>query len=196
MIKRIFDFSAALIGLLVLSPILVLLAILIFLEDRHWPFFTHVRVGRGGKPFGMYKFRSMRVGADKMGPALTIGADSRITKIGRLIRHTKLDELPQLWNVLVGDMSLVGPRPEVEKYVKLYNEKQRQVLQVRPGITDVASNTFFNEGDLLAQAKDPETYYISEIMPKKIELNLGYLERANFFRDVGVILDTFAKMLK
>lgn len=196
MIKRAFDFISALLGLVVLSPLLVILTILIFLDDRRWPFFTHARVGRGGRSFGMLKFRTMRKGADKSGPALTIGADNRITRVGWFLRQTKLDELPQLWNVLIGDMTLVGPRPEVEKYVKLYSEQQRRVLSVRPGITDVASNEFFNEGDLLASASNPEKFYIEEIMPKKIQLNLAYLDRANMLTDIGVIFDTFAKMLR
>jgi lipopolysaccharide/colanic/teichoic acid biosynthesis glycosyltransferase len=195
MIKRTFDFTCALIGLIALSPLLLLLALLIWLGDRRSPFFVHVRIGRGGRAFGMLKFRTMRVGADKTGPSLTIGADARITPVGKLLRKTKLDELPQLWNVLIGDMTLVGPRPEVEKYVKLYSAEQRRVLNVRPGITDVASNEFFNEGELLASAENPEKFYIEEIMPKKIQLNLAYMDRANLLTDIGVIFDTFAKML-
>lgn len=194
MIKRVFDFLCALLGLIVLSPLLLLIALLIFCEDFHSPIFRQVRIGRDGRPFGMLKFRSMRVGSDKSGPSLTVSGDSRITHIGSVLRATKLDELPQLWNVLLGQMSFIGPRPEVEKYVRLYNDHQRQVLSFRPGITDIASVMFYDESEQLAQAQNPEEFYIREIMPKKIEMNLAYAKRANLFSDLGIIFATLGRM--
>lgn len=195
-VKRIFDFVTAFWGLLLLAPLFTILAAAIKLDDGGPVFFRHERVGRGGKPFGMYKFRSMRVDASKIGGPLTVGGDPRITRVGRWLRKSKLDELPQLWNVLRGEMSLVGPRPEVSKYVALYTPEQRAVLRVTPGITDPGSIRFRDEEQLLAQAPDPERAYIETIMPEKIRLNLEYAARATFWRDIGVIFATLARILR
>lgn len=193
--KRAFDFSAALVGLIVLSPLFFFLAAWIFLSDWGSPFFRHERVGRNGRLFQMLKFRTMVVNADKIGPALTVGEDPRITRVGRFLRKTKLDELPQLWNVVKGDMSLVGPRPEVQEYVSLYTLEQRRVLTVRPGITDPASFEYFDEQRILSQAADPEKYYRSTVMPEKIRINLEYQKRATFSSDLRLILATLARIL-
>lgn len=193
-LKRAFDFLCAAIGLIVLSPLFLILCFLIWREDKRSPFYKQLRVGQGGKSFALYKFRSMRINADKEGPAITATGDSRITAIGKILRRTKMDELPQLWNVLKGDMSLVGPRPEVEKYVRLYNPDQKRVLDVRPGVTDPASFVYFNESELLAASGDPENYYVRELMPAKIHLNLLYLQRATITSDLVVIFATIGKI--
>ena len=190
--KRIFDFTTSLIGLIIISPILLFIALFISLESKGGVFYKQKRVGKGNKDFYVYKFRSMIVDADKKG-LLSIGKDGkdpRVTKVGYIIRKYKLDELPQLLNVLKGDMSLVGPRPEVRKYVDLYNEEQKQVFKVRPGITDMASIKFRNENDLLSQSPNPEEYYIKEIMPQKLSLNLEYIKTRTFFGDIKLIFKT------
>ena len=162
---RFFDILLSSIGLILLSPLLLLIYILIRIESRGPGFYSQKRIGKDGVPFRLYKFRSMRIGSDK-GHLITVGKrDSRITKMGYVIRKYKIDELPQLWNVLIGDMSLVGPRPEVERYVRLYTPEQKIVLSVKPGITDYASIAFSDENVLLGQAEDPEEMYINEIMP-------------------------------
>lgn len=189
--KRAFDFVAASIGLILLFPFLILVAIAIKLSDFGPVFFPQWRIGRGGKPFRMLKFRSMK--AKSLGPALTIGADSRITPLGRILRRTKLDELPQLWNVVCGQMSLVGPRPEIEKYTSLYTPEQRRVLQLTPGITDPASFAFFDESELLAKSADPETYYVKILMPEKIRINLEYASKRGMLNDWLVIIVTILK---
>lgn len=172
---RCFDILIAGIGLVVLSPILLLVAIAIVIDDPGPVFYRQVRVGRDGRDFRILKFRSMRIGADKMS-LITVGdRDPRVTRVGYYIRKYKLDELPQLWNVLKGDMSLVGPRPEVRKYVDLYTEEQKRVLSVRPGITDYASIEYVDENRLLAASQDPDKTYIEEIMPQKIALNMRYI---------------------
>lgn len=172
---RCFDILIAGIGLVVLSPILLLVAIAIVIDDPGPVFYRQVRVGRDGRDFRILKFRSMRIGADKMS-LITVGdRDPRVTRVGYYIRKYKLDELPQLWNVLTGDMSLVGPRPEVRKYVDLYTEEQKRVLSVRPGITDYASIEYVDENRLLAASQDPDKTYIEEIMPQKIALNMRYI---------------------
>ncbi|MDR0988645.1 MAG: sugar transferase [Prevotellaceae bacterium] len=171
---RFCDVVFSLLGIVVLSPLFLLLYIAIRLESRGGGFYKQLRVGRNGKEFLLYKFRSMRTGADKQG-LITIGNDARITRIGRFIRKYKLDELPQLFNVLKGDMSLVGPRPEVRKYVDLYTPGQRQILSIRPGITDYASILYVDENRLLGEANDPDSVYIEQIMPAKIEHNMRYL---------------------
>ena len=169
---RLCDIVFSFFGLLFLSPLFLIVALWIVIDDPGPVFYRQQRVGRHNRDFGLLKFRSMRVGADKMS-LITIGErDPRVTRAGYYIRKFKLDELPQLWNVLIGDMSLVGPRPEVRRYVDLYTEKQRQVLSVRPGITDYASIEYIDENKLLAQAADPDKTYIEEIMPAKIELNM------------------------
>jgi len=191
-VKRIFDFTTSLIGLIIISPILLFIALFISLESKGGVFYKQKRVGKGNKDFYVYKFRSMIVDADKKG-LLSIGKDGkdpRVTKVGYIIRKYKLDELPQLLNVLKGDMSLVGPRPEVRKYVELYTEEQKQVFKVRPGITDIASIKFRNENDLLSQSPNPEEYYIKEIMPQKLTLNLEYIKTRTFFGDIKLIFKT------
>lgn len=189
--KRIFDILASGFGLLVLSPVFLVLAIWIKLDSKGPVFYRQVRVGRHNKDFRIFKFRSMRVGSDK-GSLVTIGGrDPRVTRSGYFIRKFKLDEFPQLINVFVGDMSLVGPRPEVRHYVDFWTPEQMRVLDVRPGITDPASIKFRNENELLEKADDPERYYIDVIMQDKIKLYLEYVEKHNFFYDLGLIFKTF-----
>lgn len=190
MAKRAFDLFWSALGLAALSPLLLLVALLVKLEDRGPVFFRQVRVGRGGRPFRIWKFRTMVVDAERRGRALTVGQDTRITRIGRFLRSTKLDELPQLINVLVGEMSLVGPRPEVPRYVERYTEAQRAILGLRPGITDLASIKYRNESDLLGQAEDPEATYVQVVLPDKIRINLAYAARAGVGSDFLVILAT------
>jgi len=193
MVKRTFDIFASSIGLIILSPLFLLISISIKLESKGRIFYLQKRVGLNGREFYLIKFRSMYENSDKKG-LLTIGNDNRITKVGRFIRRYKLDELPQLINVLKGDMSLVGPRPEVPQYVKLYNEEQKKVLLVRPGITDYASLKYYNESKLLANTKSLEQTYIEEIMPQKLSLNLKYINNQNFFVDLKIILLTIKKI--
>lgn len=189
--KRLFDVVASGFGLIVLSPLFLVLAIWIKCDSKGPVFYRQVRVGRGNKDFRIFKFRSMRVGADK-GSLVTIGGhDPRVTRSGYFIRKFKFDELPQLINVLVGDMSLVGPRPEVRHYVDYWTPEQMHVLDVRPGITDPASIKFRNENELMEQAEDPEKYYIEVIMQEKIKLYLEYVEKHSFLYDFGLILKTF-----
>ena len=194
--KRLFDIVASGLGLLVLSPILIIVAIWIKLDSEGPVFYRQVRVGRYNKDFRIFKFRSMRIGSDK-GSLVTIGGrDPRITRSGYFIRKFKIDELPQLINVLVGDMSLVGPRPEVRHYVNYWTEEQMHVLDVRPGITDPASIKFRNENELLAQAEDPEKYYIEVIMQEKIKLYLDYVKKNSLWYDIKLIFQTFWVIIK
>ena len=189
--KRLFDIVASGLGLIVLSPLFLILAIWIKLDSKGPVFYRQVRVGYKNKDFGIFKFRSMRVGADK-GSLVTIGGrDPRVTKSGYWIRKFKMDELPQLINVFIGDMSLVGPRPEVRHYVDYWTPEQMHVLDVRPGITDPASIKFRNENELMEKAEDPEKYYIEVIMQEKIKLYLEYVEKHNSFYDLGLIFKTF-----
>lgn len=189
--KRFFDVLASGLGLLVLSPLFLVLAIWIKLDSNGPVFYRQVRVGRNNKDFRIFKFRSMRVGADK-GSLVTIGGhDPRVTRSGYFIRKFKLDELPQLINVFIGDMSLVGPRPEVRHYVDYWTPDQMHVLDVRPGITDPASIKFRNENELMGQAENPEKYYIEVIMQEKIKLYLEYVKKHSFFYDQGLIFKTF-----
>lgn len=222
--KRVFDLFFAVAGLVVLSPLLFLVGIAIWATDGCPILFRQQRVGQGGTPFTMLKFRSMAIGAEKAGPAITVDGDRRITRIGRCMRRTKLDELPQLWNVLVGDMSFVGPRPEVPKYVEKYTAEQRRVLALRPGITDLATLKFRNEEALLAKAvqearrrenglqKSPaaeaekqvagdakhaeevEKCYLEYCVPRKIQLSLAYAQRSNLWSDVVIIFQTIFPM--
>lgn len=193
---RFFDILLSAIGLILLSPLLLLVYVLVRTESRGPGFYSQKRIGKDGVPFRLYKFRSMRRGSDK-GHLITVGGrDSRITKVGYYIRKYKIDELPQLWNVLIGDMSLVGPRPEVERYVRLYTPEQRIVLSVKPGITDYASIAFSNENELLGQAKDPEEMYVNEIMPKKIEYNLNFINNRTLVEYFKIIFMTLCKILK
>lgn len=189
--KRLFDIVASGLGLIVLSPLFLILAVWIKLDSPGPVFYRQVRVGRHNKDFRIFKFRSMRVGADK-GSLVTIGGrDPRITRSGYFIRKYKLDELPQLINVFVGDMSLVGPRPEVRHYVDYWTPEQMHVLDVRPGITDPASIKFHNENELIGQAEDPEKYYIEVIMQEKIRLYLDYVKTHSFWGDILLIFKTF-----
>lgn len=189
--KRVTDVCGSLAGLLALAPLFLLVGITIAIEGRGGPvFFTQDRVGRDGVRFRMWKFRTMAVGAEQKGAQLTVGADPRITGVGRWLRRFKLDELPQLLNVLRGEMSLVGPRPEVPRYVELYTEAQRAVLRLVPGITDPASIRYSDEAAELARASDPERFYIDEVMPEKIRLNLEYAARATPWSDILVVLST------
>ena len=195
MAKRCFDILFSFIGLVFLSPFFGLLAIIILIDSKGGVFYKQIRVGKKGVDFKLYKFRSMRVGSDKKGLLTVGGRDNRITKTGYFIRKYKLDELPQLINVFIGDMSLVGPRPEVRKYVDLYNSEQLKVLSVKPGITDYASIQYSNENELLAKSHDPEMTYIEEIMPDKLNLNLRYINESGVFTDVKIIVKTIKKIL-
>ncbi|MBR6974758.1 MAG: sugar transferase [Bacteroidaceae bacterium] len=193
---RFFDILLSSLGLILLSPIFLIIYVVIRSSSKGPGFYSQKRIGKHGRPFRLYKFRTMRIGSDK-GRLITVGGkDSRITKAGFYIRKYKLDELPQLWNVLIGDMSLVGPRPEVERYVKLYTPSQRVVLSVKPGITDYASIAFSEENIILGRAKNPEKMYIQEIMPKKIEINLQYINNRNLKEYFKIIFLTFVKILK
>ena len=193
--KRIFDVVASGLGLLVLSPFFLLLAVWIKLDSAGPVFYRQVRVGRYNRNFRLFKFRSMRVGSDKKGLITVGGRDPRVTRSGYFIRKYKLDELPQLINVLLGDMSLVGPRPEVRKYVEMYTSEQLHVLDVRPGITDMASIRYRNENELLAEAEDPEAYYIREIMPDKLKINLEYVAKHSFWFDMKLIFKTITEVV-
>ena len=194
MAKRLFDIVSSGIGLLCLAPVFVVMAIWIKLDSRGPVFYRQTRVGRYGRDFRIFKFRSMRVGSDK-GRQITVGErDPRITRSGYFIRRYKIDELPQLINVFLGDMSVVGPRPEVRKYVDLYSEEQRKVFQVRPGITDLASIKYLNENELLSQVDDPDTYYIDVIMPDKLTINLEYIRHQSFMGDIKIIFNTLFKI--
>lgn len=174
---------------------MIIIAILIKLDSKGPIFFKQVRVTKNGREFKIFKYRTMKVGSDKYSQ-ITVGKDSRITKVGDFLRKYKLDEIPQLINVLIGDISLVGPRPEVPKYVALYTEEQREILKVRAGITDYASIEFSNENDILANETDPEKAYIEKIMPRKIELNKKYLSEISVMTDIKIILLTIKKILK
>ena len=189
--KRLFDITASGLGLLVLSPLFLILAVWIKLDSPGPVFYRQVRVGRGNKDFRLFKFRSMRVGSDKKGLITVGGHDPRVTRSGYYIRKYKLDELPQLINVFIGDMSLVGPRPEVRKYVDLYTPEQLHVLDVRPGITDMASIRYRNENELLEQAADPEQYYRDVVMQDKLRINLEYVAGHSFIKDLKIIFMTF-----
>ena len=193
---RLCDIVFSAIGLLLLSPLFLIVYILIRCESKGGGFYCQQRVGKDGRMFGLYKFRSMRTGSDKKGLITVGGHDSRITRMGYFIRKYKIDELPQLWNVLKGDMSLVGPRPEVKKYVDLYTEEQRRVLSVRPGITDYASIEYVDENEILGKADDPDRVYVEEIMPAKIKLNMRYIENRSlneYFKIIGL---TFINILR
>ena len=188
--KRIYDLLFSALGLVLFSPVLLLIAILVKLSDGGPVFFRQQRVGQYGKLFWIWKFRTMIVDADKKGLNVTKDGDPRITPLGRVLRKTKLDELPQLWNVCRGEMSFVGPRPEVPRYVERYTPSQREILQLKPGITDLATLEFRNEEDLLRQATDVEAFYLEHCVPRKIELNLVHARRASLWQDTRVILQT------
>ncbi len=193
--KRIFDFFLALIGLIILLPFFTLIILLILITSGFPIFYTQKRVGRGNIEFDLLKFRTMKNNAEKAGLLTVGGRDPRITGIGYYLRKYKIDELPQLVNVLLGDMSLVGPRPEVRKYVDMYNEEQKKVLLVKPGITDLASLEYFSENDLLAKSSEPEQTYINEIMPAKLELNKKYISEMGVRTDLKIILRTLKRIV-
>ena len=195
MLKRIFDITLSLFGLIILLPFMLIIAIFIKFDSKGSIFFKQIRVTKGGREFKILKYRTMRAGSDKYSQ-ITVGKDERITKIGSFLRKYKLDEIPQLINILIGDMSLVGPRPEVPKYVALYTDEQKEILKVRAGITDYASIEFSDENDLLALEEEPEKAYIEKIMPKKIELNKKYLSETSVLTDIKIILLTIKKILK
>ena len=194
-IKRVCDFILSLIGIIVLSPIFIIVSIAIKLDSKGKILFLQKRVGRYGKEFNIYKFRTMVSDAERLGKQITVGNDNRITKVGAFLRKYKIDELPQLFNVLKGDMSLVGPRPEVPKYVKLYSDEQKKVLNVRPGITDMASLRYKDENEILGKVDNPEEYYINVIMKDKLKLNLEYIEKSNIFFDLYLIIKTVVKCI-
>lgn len=187
---RLFDICLSAFGLMILSPLFIIVTIWIIIDSRGPVLYKQQRVGRFGVDFTLLKFRSMRVNADKAGLLTVGGRDNRITNAGYYLRKFKLDELPQLFNVLAGDMSLVGPRPEVRKYVQLYNDEQKKVLQVRPGITDLASIAYKNENELLAQSEDPEKTYINEVMPEKLRLNQHFIENPTIKNYFTIIFRT------
>jgi lipopolysaccharide/colanic/teichoic acid biosynthesis glycosyltransferase len=186
--KRLLDATAALVGLALLSPLLALLALAVRLDSPGPVLFRHERVGRGGRPFHLLKFRSMAHRSS--GAQVTVAGDARVTPVGSLLRRTKLDELPQLWNVLVGDMSLVGPRPEVERYVRAFPEAYRQILAVRPGITDYAAIEYRHEEAILAAAADPEAEYLGVVLPAKIALYQRYLAERSMRTDLAILAQT------
>ena len=188
--KRAYDIVLSACGLAVVSPLLLVIAALIKLADGGAVFYRQPRLGLRGRPFDIWKFRTMVPGADRMGSLVTGDRDPRITGVGRILRKTKLDELPQLWNVLKGEMSLVGPRPEVAKYVERYTPEQRQILNLKPGVTDLASLQFRNEELLLKDAEDVEEFYVQHCIPRKLQLNLQYADKANLLNDTWIILQT------
>lgn len=193
---RFFDIIFSIIGLVILSPLFIVLYLLIRIESKGGGFYSQERIGKNGKPFKLFKFRSMRIGSDKKG-LITIGEkDNRITKTGFILRKYKLDELPQLWNVFIGDMSLVGPRPEVKKYTDLYTEEQKQVLQVRPGITDWASIKYVDENKILGESKDPDDAYVNLIMSNKIKLNMVYIQHQTLGEYFKIIFTTFKEIVR
>ena len=194
-VKRIFDFIVSLFGVIIISPILLIVAIAIKIDSKGNVLFLQKRVGKKGKPFYIYKFRTMVTDAEKLGKQITVGKDNRITKVGDFLRRYKIDELPQLFNVIKGDMSLVGPRPEVPRYVELYTEEERMVLEVRPGITDLASLRYKDENDILGKVENPEEYYINVIMKDKLKLNLEYIEKSNILFDISLIFKTIIKCI-
>jgi lipopolysaccharide/colanic/teichoic acid biosynthesis glycosyltransferase len=195
MAKRTFDVLSSLLALIVLSPLLFIIGVIVRNESEGGAFFRQIRVGKNGEPFTLLKFRSMR--SDGSGPLITAGEkDARITPSGQWLRRTKLDELPQLWNVLKGDMSIVGPRPEVPEYVELYDEEMLPALGVRPGLTDPASIEAFDEGEELASSDEPEVHYRNVILPRKVRAQVAYARRSNLFSDGRIIARTLLRILK
>jgi lipopolysaccharide/colanic/teichoic acid biosynthesis glycosyltransferase len=192
--KRSFDVIAALVGLILLSPLLLLVALLIKLDSPGPALFRQERIGKGFHPFRIYKFRTMVHDAARRGGTITFGSDPRITRLGWVLRKTKIDEVPQLFNVLRGDMSFVGPRPEVRPYVELFREDYEEILQVVPGITDLASVQYRDEAEVLGRFADPEAAYIRHILPDKIKLAKEYIRRSSFIFDITLILRTFLKL--
>lgn len=195
MLKRIFDIIFSILGLIISLPAIIILSIWISMDSPGGIFYLQERIGKDFKPFQLFKFRSMYSGSDKKGLLTVGGKDNRITRSGYFIRKYKLDELAQLINVLKGDMSIVGPRPEVKKYVDLYNEEQKRVLSIKPGITDYASIEYYNENEILEKSSNPEKTYIEEIMPHKLSLNLKYIEEQNLVTDFKIILKTIKRII-
>lgn len=196
MFKRLFDIFFSLVGLILLAPFFFVIIVLIIIDSRGGVFYSQKRVGLNGKEFTLLKFRTMVDGAEKKG-LLTVGKkDSRVTSIGFYLRKYKLDEFPQLFNVLGGEMSIVGPRPEVRQYVDLYSKEQLQVLSVKPGLTDYASIAFLDESSLLAQSENPQEFYIKEVMPKKLQLNLNYIQEMGMLTDLKIIFKTLLKIIR
>jgi lipopolysaccharide/colanic/teichoic acid biosynthesis glycosyltransferase len=193
-VKRLFDIISSAFGLLLLSPLFLIVTILIKLDSTGPVFYRQMRVGMNFRPFWIIKFRTMENKADKKGLQITAGGDKRVTRLGRVLRKVKIDELPQLFNVLRGEMSLVGPRPEVEKYVELYKKDYEEILKIRPGITDISSVIFSNEEGVLQNQADPEWYYKHILLPEKIKLAREYMSRASFFYDIKIIFRTFYKV--
>jgi len=194
MLKRILDIVFSLIGILLLLPFMLIIALIINFESKGGFFYFQKRVGKNNIDFKLIKFRTMYVDAEKKG-LLTVGSnDIRVTRVGKILRKLKLDELPQLFNILIGDMSIVGPRPEVRKYVSLYTSEQKKVLSVRPGLTDYASIEYINENEILAKSTEPEKAYIEQVMPHKLELNLKYINQQSFFIDMKIIFKTIFKI--
>ncbi|MFN3916360.1 MAG: sugar transferase [Flavobacteriales bacterium] len=195
MIKRSFDILSSSIVLLLFIPFFLVIALLILFDSPGGVFFKQTRVGRYGKHFLLYKFRTMRPDSESKGQ-ITVGSrDSRITSIGYFLRKFKLDEFPQLINVIYGEMSVVGPRPEVPQYVEMYTEKQRQVLSVRPGLTDFASLEYINENEILANSENPEEEYVKQVMPAKLDLNLKYIAQQSILTDLKIIFKTLARIV-
>ena len=186
--KRLFDLFVSSLGILVLSPLFLAISVKIKLDSQGTVFFKQQRIGKEGKSFYIIKFRTMSM--ENQGSQITVGGDKRITQYGAKLRESKLDELPQLFNVWIGNMSLVGPRPEVPRYVAFYTEEQKKVLEIKPGITDLASIEFRNESELLAKADDPETYYVEKIIPAKIGYSLRYMEQMSLCYDLKMIIGT------
>ncbi|HPF89913.1 MAG: sugar transferase [Flavobacteriales bacterium] len=195
MVKRAFDILVSALALLILLPVLLLLGLLVAITSPGGAFFRQVRVGRNGNEFGLLKFRSMRPDSEAKGQITVGGRDPRITAVGYFLRKSKLDELPQLINVLLGDMSIVGPRPEVPRYVALYTAEQREVLRVRPGITSAASVAYIDENDLLGRSADPERTYVEEVMPAKLKLDLEYVRTAGLGVDLAIIWGTLRRLV-
>jgi len=195
MVKRVFDIAVSLTAIVILLPLLIILATVVLFDSKGGIFYFQKRIGKDKKEFTLFKFRTMHGGADKKG-LITVGThDSRITKSGLFLRKYKLDELPQLLNVFLGSMSMVGPRPEVKKYVDLYNSEQLKVLSVKPGLTDYSSIEYINENEMLGKAENPEYTYINEIMPNKLDMNLKYIKEQSFTTDIKILFATLKRIV-
>ncbi len=192
--KNIFDFVFSVIGFVILIPFFIIIGLIIILTSKGPALFRQVRIGKDEEPFEILKFRTMIVNAESMGLKITVGKDKRVTPIGEFLRKYKIDEFPQIINVLKGEMSFVGPRPEVPKYVSLYNEEQKRVLSIKPGITDLASIKFRKENELLSESQNPEKTYIEEIMPEKLRINLEYVNNASLWYDIKLIFNTIGSV--
>ncbi|MBL7053945.1 sugar transferase [Patescibacteria group bacterium] len=196
MIKRIFDICFSLIGIIILSPVFIIITMLIKITSNGPVIYKGIRIGKNKKPFNVYKFRTMVLNANKIGGPSTPNNDIRLTKTGKFLRKYKIDELPQLFNVIKGEMSLVGPRPEVPEYAKLYKEDEQIIFNIRPGITDLASLWNSNEGEILKNSHDPEKTYLEEIRPKKVKLQIKYVKQMSFLNDLKIIFKTIKKIIK